>query len=519
MHASARAARWASLLVALVATVHRAALFVAYRADLEALVAANPAWWTMQLPPLDHLQHHLGATLLMLQQTPPISVLVVGVLAHLVPWPLGGAEALILVNAATSVATAVVLHRLLLRCFPAGVVLPTVVALAFVLSADLVVLEYNSFGQTLYENLGMLLVVGLALALVRVRSVPAVAHAARAGVVAGLLVLTRATWSFIALPGAVLVALLAPRARARATLAFLLPVVVLQGAWVLKNWVVYGRLSPATSSWTGYNLTNGLDTVGYGPVFKRFTAARAQPPWLETPEGQQAVPIPSEYGERDQAVASRFGVRQWRNNSAIMSATCDALQDNYLPFVLAHPEVVLEKTRRGYLRFWQPIANYGRMFVALFAPTTPAPSGLEPLATWSALSAGTLPQRIGIGTGAYDVARLRPSGLPVEATTTWTLWPLDPLRLLLTLLGVHVLAPLAALAWAWRRRTGPLPEPDATRAAALAVCLVLYAYLAVVANIGEFGENMRFRLGVEPLVWTLTLLGAAGLWRALRGPR
>jgi hypothetical protein len=37
-------------------------VFAAYHEDLRALVAANPAWWTMQNPPLPALQDHLLAT-------------------------------------------------------------------------------------------------------------------------------------------------------------------------------------------------------------------------------------------------------------------------------------------------------------------------------------------------------------------------------------------------------------------------------------------------------------------------
>ena len=60
---------------------------------------------------------------------------------------------------------------------------------------------------------------------------------------------------------------------------------------------------------------------------------------------------------------------------------------------------------------------------------------------------------------------------------------------------------------------------QALRAIALLVCGAMYVYVATLSSVVDYGENMRFRLGVEPLVWILTILGAAGcldLWRARR---
>ncbi len=101
------------------------------------------------------------------------------------------------------------------------------------------------------------------------------------------------------------------------------------------------------------------------------------------------------------------------------------------------------------------------------------------------LSAGALPQRFGVTSGTYAFGHRA----------------------------------LAAIGWLLRRRRGPLAEPDATRAAVLVVGGTFYCYLAAASSLGEYGENMRFRLGVEPLIWTLTAVGAAGVLRLLRGDR
>jgi hypothetical protein len=42
--------------------------------------------------------------------------------------------------------------------------------------------------------------------------------------------------------------------------------------------------------------------------------------------------------------------------------------------------------------------------------------------------------------------------------------------------------------------------------AALVVCTTVYGYLAVLVNLVETLENMRYRLEVEPLIWLITLI-------------
>jgi hypothetical protein len=512
-----RAARRAALLIALVGVVHRVGLFLAYRDDLRALILDNRMWYTGQNAPIALLHQDLGLTLLLLQASPPMASLLIGVLTYLVSWPVAGGETLIALQGVISIASALLLHRLLRVCFPGHLVLTTAVALAFVLDTGLVVLEYNSFGQTIYENLAMLLVLALALLVLRVRRTGRARDAAWAGLVAGLLVLTRAVWSYVAVPGAAFMALLVPRARGRAVLAFLLPLVVLQGAWVAKNVWIFHRFSWVTSSWGGYNLTNGLDRLGYGDVFRQFVIARNDPPWLaeamRRPAASIEAMVPPEYPRHDQELAARFGIGPWTLNTTAAAALFDAFTHNFVRFALARPDVVLDKTWRSYRLFWEPMANYGVQYVALFAPVATAASALDPAGVVRDVRTGVVPQTYGVTSGPFAFGRrlaLRPASL-------WTPRWLDQPRLLATAIGVHLLAPLAGIGWLVRRRRGALPEPDATRAVALLVCGTLYAYLAFASSVGEHGENMRFRLGVEPLVWTLTLLGAAGVWRLVGG--
>jgi hypothetical protein len=44
-------------------------------------------------------------------------------------------------------------------------------------------------------------------------------------------------------------------------------------------------------------------------------------------------------------------------------------------------------------------------------------------------------------------------------------------------------------------------------------------YLAAVANLVEFGENMRFRLAIEPLCWCVALVVIASVAAIMRESR
>jgi hypothetical protein len=82
------------------------------------------------------------------------------------------------------------------------------------------------------------------------------------------------------------------------------------------------------------------------------------------------------------------------------------------------------------------------------------------------------------------------------------------------MVGVHLLAPLALLATYFRR---PRLHDSGTRTGQLLILLMLYAYLALGSSLGEYGENMRFRIAVEPAIWLITLLSGNMLWQLRRG--
>ena len=161
---STRSREWpAVVLIIAVGLGHRAWLLWRSRATLAALWADNPDTYQPHHAPIELLRDHLGVALLYLQQTPPMSNLILGLMLRVLPWPRATMFGLIAMQGLITMLTALLLQRLVLGLFPGRIVFATLVALAFLFDTDVLVIEYNTFGQLFYENLGMLLVLAVAM--------------------------------------------------------------------------------------------------------------------------------------------------------------------------------------------------------------------------------------------------------------------------------------------------------------------------------------------------------------------
>src|SRR5262249_25485126 len=187
-------------IVVLAGIGHRTTLFLLHRSDLDALIDANAAWYTFQHLPREMLRDHLFRSLLILQQTPPVSNLLLGIALKWCSWPVGFAYAMIWMQTLLSILTAVVLVHVVSVLYPGRVVLWTAIGLLFVLDTGIVVLEYTSMGQTIYGPLGMFFLLVLIDRLVAFKRSDRTRDAVCAGVAAGLLPLARSPWSLFALP-------------------------------------------------------------------------------------------------------------------------------------------------------------------------------------------------------------------------------------------------------------------------------------------------------------------------------
>lgn len=506
MTTRSRGALRAFLCVAVAGLGHRLLLFLLHREDLRAFSEANAGWYTMQQLPIEMLRDHLLISILALQQTPPVSNVVMGIAAKSFAWPAGVTGALVLFGGLLSVATALIVVRILLDLYPGRVWLAAAVGIVFAINTDLVVLEYNSLGQIFYEHVSMLLAAALAWALLALRQRRDARFSAAAGLFVALLALSRATWSYFAAPALLLVLWLCGGRRPRHALAFLVPVLVLQGGWMAKNWYVYGYLSPSTSTWAGWNFARGIGGTGFLRSYRAFIAARRAPEdgGLRCDFAEMRQPeIAPEIQEQDARVERWLGIENPPLNTLVSRALWRDCERAFFAFARHAPEVLLAKTWASYRVFWLPPASYG--FVALFATSHRLDRGLSPARTIELLVEGKLPEDHRIASGAYRKIRYAPVRL-------YTLRWLDPFLEITRQLGVHLFLPLACLAWfTVRRARGPDAEPRAVAFAALVVFATLYSYVALVSSAGEHGENMRYRIGVEPMIWLITVVAVLEL--------
>jgi hypothetical protein len=489
--------------IPLVGILHRGALFHHYFDDFRALVRAHTDWLTWQYLSLPALYDHFWSSILYLQQTPPIPNLILGAFLHAFGWPFGVAYACIALQSAISIASAMLLFGLLCQLTRPSHVY-CAIALGFLLSTDLIVLEYNSLGQTFYENLTMLWLLLLVDAFVRLRSSrnkPRIL--VFIGLLTACLALTRASFSyFFVIPLLFLAAGAVPK---RQLLFFLSPVVLLHGGWMLKNYAIYDTLSPSTSSWQGMNFANGLLKAGQGEAFRAsILSDRERTPLFFSDMIEQAGLVhwhtndierylPSDVRQRDQAIQEILAGTNRPENSIGQRLVSDLYMQAYLRYLRKEPSAILSKFMASYTLFWQPIRNYGIQFLDLFFVEPVVLDSFRIDRILAGFVSGALPER------QYVMLEVTPREKIGRPGGVFSIPYFPTVMLVVNILVIHVGLPvLLAIAVIGRRR--PMIP--------LEVCLIatILLYVAFVYNLAEHLENMRFRLDVEPLIWVLSIV-------------
>src|SRR5262249_36336911 len=372
--------------------------------------------------------------------------------------------------------------------YPGRVVLWVAIGLLFLFNTDLVVAEYGALGHLVYEPLTMLLVLVVVDVLVGLRRTGRPWYAGAAGVAAALLALTRPAWSFFALPCLALVFALAPVRRTRAAALCVLPILLLHGGWSVKNWVVFGALSPATSTWGGMHAVVGIQAAGFRKELVDFTrqtvtASNGYADWERCYASHPpfaAECAPEAIRGRDRAIEESMGAPNPFFNTLEFRNIATYWQRLAFEFALAHPGLMVTKWLRAYRVFWQPIANQGRQFVDLFAVGNQIGDGLDFPGIVRELLAGTLPDTQWIMSGSHPFTHGDAGPVRFTPTRLYTLRWLEPIELMLNVFAVHVLLPIVAICWlvVRMRRSEAASAFDPLRMVALVVCATIYAYLA-----------------------------------------
>jgi hypothetical protein len=360
----------AVVLIAAVVLTHRAWAWSAFRTLLDDAAAANPGWITWQYLPVAAYRDHLLSSLWYLQQTPPLPHLILGVLVKATDWPVGVARALYALQALNTAATGVLIF-VVLRRLGCGLIAGSAVTLIFALSTDVFLMEINSFGQLLYETAGMTLVTAgccsLCVAFDRRDRQGEVRLIAAAGLFIALAALTRASLSYLFAPLAVFIVLARGPCRAA---VFLVPIVVLHGGWALKNFLVYGYLTPATSSWAGMNATVRLDDDGRKELLEIIARDATSPQWIVRLLQDRgyigfdgAFPaeyLPPEIRVREDAIQARLGGTNPRTNSLSVALIAAQYMRAFKVFALTHKRDLIARFESAYRMYWQPMSLYTR---------------------------------------------------------------------------------------------------------------------------------------------------------------
>lgn len=498
--------------------VQRGVLFARYGGDLDALFRANAHWITVQLQARAALDAQPLESLFFLQQAPPVPNAWVAALLQILPWPAGVGWALVATQALCTLAVAFLLVDVARRLAPYWAA--TALGLLWIFSPDVVVLEVTGMGQTFYENLAVLGVLASVHAFLRWCETGRRGWAVALGVVLGLLALTRSSYGFYSLPVLAMMTLWAaarPSAggagndpdRSRALRQVLVCAAValsLQGAWSLKNLAVFGHWTWPASTWGGASLAASIERTGAGDALVRSIEAEPgrYPAWfLSFVAGHGAEPwslgwrdatfCPADAREHDRRVARHLHGENRPENTQCLRLVSQAFGDASVRFLLRHPEALARKLKLGYATYWFPLRYHGGQYLSLFSTDWAVERALRPWRSAAQLLDGELPEDAWVHSGTWPDTSRRPARLFTldRLATAW--W-------LVEIVVLHLVTPWVLLAVLWRLvRRRSLPAHDV-----LVLFLAMtFAYSAGLHNLAEFGENMRFRWNVEPVIWLL----------------
>lgn len=509
---------WPVLLISAVGLAHRLYFFHQYQDRLEQVMARSPSAGIWHYLPLHAYTDHFWRAMLYLQQTPPIPHLIYGFGIRQYGLTAELTLFLYLVQAGISLMTAGLLY-LLLRSFISSRIAGCIISTVFVLGADLVLLEYATRGLHFYENLAMMLVTLSLLLAGKAWRQGHWGYCALLGLAVAALALTRASYSYFALIPLGMLLLIKPRPRLTHVLAFAVPVLLLHGGWALKNFIVYDYVAASTSTWKGCNFAAGLERLGMIDELRRSIGDHLDehPAWYGRMVKQQGVAIwnppfyqeyvPPEVRQRDVAIAATIVDKP--KNSVGQRLVCQQNMAAYWRFVLSHPGRASRVWSRAYAAFWLPPGYFLGRTGDPFRLDRVIINSFDVLGTMKMLLGGGLPEPAHVLTVQGAKTQFQPTRLPALQT-------LPHLARLINLLCVHLLAPGLLILWLvgrWRRWPGVGPHP------LLLLLVAVYVYAAVVHNLPEYEENMRFRLNVEPVVWLISaycLKAILDFWRRRR---
>lgn len=481
------------------------------------LVAYHPQWVVWQLLTPTALTEHFWLSILYLQQTPPIPNMIFGLIVKLFGWPHGTARALVFLQALLSVGTALFLFHLLVS-LTRKLWFAFLVTIVFLLSTDILVIEYGFLGQLIYENLAMFLLLVVIYCWYGLARTEKRVFAAGLGLSTGALALTRASFSyFFIIPGAYLVFALIRKPSNRKLpllLIYILSISATHFAWSAKNFAIYRTCSLSTSSWKGCNFADGLSKLGRGQKFAESILDKREmyPPWFCAMIENHGLVIwrsriirqyiPQDLRVKEDEIQRKLDYTDRAKNSIGQRIVSDLYMKAYTIFFFRHPKIILDKFITSYKQFWEPIRNYSPIFLGpLFVDAKIANSFNIPAAIKASLAEGICDNQYLMQGTMQNKSRRR--------ICFYTVPYIPSLALIINLVVLHLITPLVVLYRLWSPKK---PEHGLS----LLFLFLCYLYAAFVMNLPEYGENMRFRLSIEPMIWLISVYSIMEIYSIAR---
>ena len=496
--------------------LHRVVILLLHAEYLGEYIEQNVNALTYQYLTIENIVSHPWLGLLYLQQAPPIPQFLLSLVVANWGWGVESHMVMIGIQALISATTALLMYRVMCL-FGSSRILFAILTLAFALSPDLVVMETNWFGQTVYENLCMVWLLLAVLQFYKYCAERKLSNSVMLGLWIGLLALTRASFSYLFFPVFVLMMLCKIKDGKlwQYALVFLMAWAPLQVGWAVKNQVIYGYFSISNSSWVGYNLFVGFHKVGLldellekarhleRPLPDAFDQLYGENSsllmWSETWLRRDLVP--DEVNAVDDRIIEKLGGNYRVNNTLACKELGDICKDAYVRVIRKHPELLWEKVKLSWTDFWRPIREYAYLFVDPYYTSPVVPSVLD-----VGNVALQLTRYDADLTFRYDFKK--PLGFSDAVLLSIPLlprllWVWNTFNFVVLLVSV----PLWVV-WKLLRR-----KPVSSVLLLLILILGVVFYLALMTTLVEAGrEHCRYRIPVEPLLW---VLGAVSLHHIL----
>lgn len=434
-----------------------------------------------QLLPQDLLKHDLVRSLWYQHSQPPLFNLVVGVTLHF-PHAIGLLNIEFL---ACSIALTILMFFTMLELrVPAAFAFA--VAALFAISPTTVLYENWMY----YTYPVALMSVAAVWCFARYLRTKHVGYAIGVSAMLAGLALTRSSYHLVFVAAGATVVVLATRkpARRRVAVVVAIPVILVAGVYV-KNFVVFGQ--PTSSSWLGLNLAHMV--LGNQPeavkadVDKGVLSRQALiAPFIDL-GGYSAHHAPTGVPALDRPLKEP-GVNNY-NNIAYIDISQQYLDDS-LTFIRRHPDLYARTAGDSFRTMFVPAADFvGVQYEKRNYPKVERLVEIE--------------NRL---LGQYRDYRQPTRGLATTGAPDWQqiAWGL------VAFYGTTLLAAAAVAVRSIRRRRWSAPGASMV----FLGCIVAYAVLS--SNLFELGENMRFRLECDPLVYIGTAAVAAAIVTRVR---